>query len=278
MSEKLLKNLIMLQENLEDLDTGLFDSFMSELINLYDFLAKENDPLFMKKQTIEKLKENPDYLKTLRTINRINQLEINRDTRFNLLKYLFEKNSPGKDNQIYMFSMYMIWSNNIKLLKKQQKELLTILKKDNGKNFLKNGGLVLLFLMDLNIITEKTFFHNMKEFQFEVFHELNKGQKINFNTMNETDFIQYLLHQFKKYNLRNSILLSKSNISLKESVIPFFEQNLNQNKKDILSLFLNLIRDKLDLDTENSQFLDKLILNSKLSQITTSIKIKKIKI
>lgn len=278
MNEKLLNNLIMYQENLEKLDEPLFNEFIIDLVGLYDFLVKENDPLFSKEETMPKLKENPKHIRTLKTINTINHLDINRDTKYKLLKYLFEKNVTGNDNQIYMFSMYILWAKNTKLLKKQQKELLTILKENKGRNFLQHGGLILQFLMTIDIIKEKTFIDNMKGFQFEVFHELNKNEKINFHEMKDEVFIHYLLNQFATYKLKNPMSLIKNEVSLKDAVMPLLEQDLTQDKKDILSTVLNVIRHKLDLDNENNQFLDKLVLNTKLNQKNPTNKVKNIKI
>lgn len=278
MNKTLLKNILLFQDKIEPLDKGLFNSFVNDLMQLYDFLTKEKDIFVNKEETKEKLKNNSQFVETFQNINALNNLEISRDTKFELFKHILENNTPNNDKSICMFSIYFLWSKEVKLLQKQQKEILEIIKKDKGRNFLNSGSIVLNFLMISGTIGQKAFLKNMKSFQFEVFHELNKEGQIQLNELKDNDFMHYVINQFATYNLKIPMTLQKNTISLSQAVQPYLEQGIDKEKKTVLTLILDLMRDSLKLDNENNEFLDKLVLNTKLNEKEVTNKVKKLKI
>lgn len=277
MNEKLLENILLFQSKEEQLNTILFEQFATDLCHLYSFLAKEKDIFVHKEETIIKLQDYPQHYSTYQNILAMNKLDMTRDTKFTLFEYLVANNKDRQDTAICMFSLYFFWSKGIKLLKNQQKKIIDLFKVNRGRDYLQNGVIAIDFLMSIDIIKEKTYRENMSGFKFEFIHELNQKQHIEFNQLSTNDFIQYIAIQFSTYKLKIPMTLQKNDISLKNAVTPFLE-NIDQHKQDLLSTFLDMIRNNLELDNENKQFLDNLILNTKLNQKEIINKIKKPKI
>lgn len=280
MNKELLTNILLYQDNLEVLNKELFNNFIRGLESLYEFLVQQKDFLMLKQETLNIITNNEYYNETFQNINAINTLQITRDTKFKLLKVLVENNIKGKDSNICAFCLYFFWAKQQKLLKSQQKELLTLIKRNNSDQYLNSGAVVISFLLSTNVIKEKTFVENVKGFKFKVFHELNKSRQIDLAGMSQNNFIHYLGTQFITYNLKSPMSFAKNDVSIKEAVMPYLEQPIDNDKKNILALFLDMIKEKLNLDNQNKEFIEKLVLNTKLNQkeIEVSNKPKKPKI
>lgn len=279
MNEKLLKNILLYQDDIEPLDTNLFNNFISSVKNFYYFVSS-TDMFVEKAETVEEIKKNKTYLETLENINALNRLGVHRDTKYKLLKYILEdmSNSSEKILHTMVFTIYLFRPQKIKFLKQQQMELIDIIKQDRDmENTNVAHSLIELFL-GLDVIKEKYFLENKTIGKFDLYHNLNKSEKFKFGDMKDQVFINYIVKQFATYRLTKPMSLVKNDTSLKEAVLPFLNQHINLEKKEILITFLDMIREKLSLDSESHQFLDKLVLNIKLEKKGPTNKEKKPKI
>lgn len=279
MNEKLLSNILLYQENLEDLDKDLFNNFLLSMKNLYDFVSK-TDMFVEKQETVDKIKQDKNHLDTLENINALNRLGLNRDTKFNLLKYILKETSHPSDKILntMIYILYLFRTQKIKFLKQQQMELIDIVKTDRDIEGTNAPYSLIEIFIGLDVIKSKYFVENKTVGNFDLYHNLNKDGKINFNEMKDSEFINYLVKQFATYRLIKPMSLIKNEVSLKQAVMPFLDQDISHEKKEILIVFLDVIRDKLSLDRENNEFLNKMVLNIKLSQKEPTQKEKKHKI
>lgn len=279
MNEKLLSNILLYQENLEELDKNLFNSFLVSMKDLYYFVSK-TDVFVEKQETIDKIKQDKNYVETLENINALNRLGVSRDTKYKLLKNILENTSNPSDKILHtmIYTLYMVRAIKVKFLKSQQNELIDILKKQMDNDYTNVSYSIIEMFLGLEIIKTKYFLEHKTTGSFELYHTLNKKGKFNFNDMQDNDFINYLVKQFTNYRLFKPMSLVKNEISLKEAITPFLDQNIHREKQEILIIFLDMIRHKLSLDRENNEFLDKLVLNVKLNQKQPTQKEKKHKI
>lgn len=274
MNKEMLENIMMFNHGIEELNSNLFEKFLSDLEDLHELVSKEKDPLFSKEETIKKVDENEKLANTLRDLFTIVKMDLSKKTLLKLLKEGLSKNIAATS----YFSIFNV-INKSKFSQKDQEDIFKILSEELKKEPKETLGAVLFInlLASCRVINPENIIKSKADFKFNFFHEYNKNELIKFNDLSNDKFLLYIINQFKSFNLYKPMSLEKNDISLEDAVKPYLEQNLNQDKKELLVYFLVTIRDKLKLDNTNNQFLDKLQLNLKLSQLNENDLIKKVK-
>lgn len=275
MNKELLENIIMYGNGLEELNKQLFQNFLSELEDLHELVAKEKDPLFSKDTTIQKINENEKLTETLKDLFSIVKLDLSKKTYINLIKEGLKKNIAASS----YLSVFTLVNKGNKINKKDQEEIFKILSEEIKKEPREtlSSVIFLTLLNSCSIINSKNIVDSKADFKFDFYHEYNKNELINFNELSSDKFLLYIINQFKSYNLYKPMTLQKNEISLEQAIKPYLEQNLDENKKELLVYFLLTIKDKLKLDNENNKFLEKLHLNLKLNKLNENEIVTKIK-
>lgn len=274
MNKDMLENIMMFNHGIEELNSNLFENFLSDLEDLHELVSKEKDPLFSKEETIKKVDENEKLANTLRDLFTIVKMDLSKKTLVSLLKEGLSKNIAATS----YFSIFTV-INKGKISKKDQEDIFKILAEELKKEPRETLSVVLFInlLASGKVINPENIIKSKGDFKFNFYHEYNKNELIKFNDLSNDNFLFYIINQFKSFNLYKPMSLQKNDISLEDSVKPYLEQNLTEEKKELLVYFLITIKDKLKLDKMNENFLEKLHLNLKLSQLKENDVIKKMK-